>query len=78
MSEAEKLNWKTWAKAAAIRGIKTAAQIGVILIGSDIVDITTLDWPYIIGCMAAGFVLSMLTSLAGLPEAQSPIRQESE
>ena len=59
---------KEWAVAAAVRGIKTAAQVGVILVGSDIVNIVTLDWPYIIGCMAGGFVLSMLTSVAGIPE----------
>ena len=67
---------KNWAKCAAIRALKTAAQIGVVLIGSDVVNIAVLDWPYILGCMAAGFVLSMLTSVAGIPEAddgQSPL-----
>ena len=62
---------KEWAVAAAVRGIKTAAQVGVILVGSDIVNIVTLDWPYIIGCMAGGFVLSMLTSVAGIPEVDN-------
>ena len=59
---------KAWIIAALVRAIKTAAQFGVILIGSDVVNIVTLDWPYIIGCMAGGFIVSMLTSLAGIPE----------
>lgn len=59
---------KRWWKAAGVRAIKTAAQFGVVLIGSDMVNIVTLDWPYIVGCMASGAVVSLLTSLAGLPE----------
>lgn len=59
---------KEWFVAAAVRGIKTAAQVGVLLIGTDVFNIMALDWPYIIGCMAGGFVLSMLTSVAGIPE----------
>lgn len=64
--------WLAWLKAAAIRAAKTAAQVGIVLIGSDIVNIVQLDWPYILGCMAAGFVVSMLTSVAGLPEVEKP------
>ena len=72
---------KAWLKAACIRGIKTAAQVGVLLIGSDIFDIVSLDWPYILGCMAGGFVLSMLTSIAGIPEVDagtSPLAGEQD
>ncbi len=59
---------KQWFKAAGVRALKTAAQIGLILIGSDVLNIVTLDWPYIVGCMATGVVVSMLTSVAGIPE----------
>ena len=59
---------RDWAYAAGVRAIKTAAQFGVVLIGSDMVNIVTLDWPYILGCMASGAVVSLLTSLAGIPE----------
>lgn len=59
---------KNWAIAALIRAIKTAAQAGVMLIGSDAVNIVSLDWPLILGGMATMAVLSILTSLAGLPE----------
>lgn len=62
------VNYKKWFEAAAIRACKTAAQIGIVLIGTEIVNIVSLDWPYVLGCMAAGFVVSMLTSVAGIPE----------
>ena len=62
-------NFKIWAKAAAVRAIKSAAQSGVMLIGADAVSIVSLDWALILGGMATMFVLSVLTSLAGLPEA---------
>lgn len=61
---------KLWWKAAGVRAIKTAAQFGVVLVGSDMVNIVSLDWPYILGCMASGAVVSLLTSLAGLPEVE--------
>ena len=72
---------KKWFKAALIRALKTAAQIGLILIGSDIINIASLDWPYILGCMAAGVVVSMLTSVAGIPEVDdgaSPLARHAK
>lgn len=72
-------NVKKWGTAAGVRAVKTAAQVGVVLIGSDIVNIATLDWPYIAGCMAAAAVLSILTSIAGVPEVEkgtSPLAKE--
>ena len=71
---------KEWLKAAGIRAAKTAAQVGGGLIGSDVGNIVSLDWPYIVGCMAGAAVLSMLTSIAGIPEAnggESPIGQHA-
>ena len=62
---------KEWLKAAGIRALKTAAQVGVLLIGTDVFNIVALDWPYIIGCMAGAAVLSLLTSVAGIPEVDN-------
>ena len=59
---------KNWAIAALVRAIKSAAQAGVMLIGADTVSIVSIDWPLILGGMATMAVLSILTSLAGLPE----------
>ena len=60
-------NWKLWAKAAAIRAIKTMAQTAVATIG---VAMTMQDVSWVIvgsTALLAG-VLSVLTSIAGLPE----------
>lgn len=60
-----------WIHAAGIRAIKTAAQAVIILTGSDMVNILTLDWVQIVGVAAGMAFVSLLTSLAGLPELKS-------
>ena len=58
---------KKWIKAAAVRAVKTMAQTAVSLITVGNL-ITELDWVSIIGISATAGVVSMLTSVAGLPE----------
>lgn len=59
---------KKWWKAAGIRALKTFCQALVALIGTDAVSIVSLDWPAMVGIALTSAVLSMLTSIAGLPE----------
>ena len=56
-----------WLKAAGIRAIKTRAQtaIGMIAVGAAFHDI---DWLHVLSVVAVAGILSILTSLAGLPE----------
>ena len=61
-------DWKAWAKAAAVRAVKTAAQAVIVLTGTDAVNILTLDWVQIAGVAGGMAFVSLLTSLAGLPE----------
>ena len=61
---------KQWWRAAGIRAIKTAAQTAVALIGTGAVGFTDLDWPRIASVAGVAAVLSLLTSVAGLPEVQ--------
>ena len=61
---------KTWMKAAGIRALKTFCQGLVTLIGSDMINITSLDWPTMFGVSATMAVVSILTSIAGLPEVE--------
>lgn len=61
---------KAWAKAAAIRALKTFCQGLVTLIGSDMINVISLDWPKMIGISATMAVVSILTSIAGLPEVE--------
>lgn len=57
-----------WARAAAVRALKTAAQALVTLIGADMVSIVALDWSQMFGVAATMAVVSLLTSVAGIPE----------
>ena len=63
-----KRDWKTWAKAAAIRAIKTMAQTAVATIGVSAV-MQDVNWIAVGSAALLGRVLTVLTSIAGLPEA---------
>jgi hypothetical protein len=65
----EKNDIKEWLIAAGVRAVKTAAQTLIALIGTDMVSIVSLDWPQMLGVVATATVLSLLTSVAGVPEA---------
>lgn len=57
----------TWLKAASIRAVKTMAQTAVATIGTGAV-MSDVDWTMILSASVLAGVLSLLTSLAGLPE----------
>ena len=63
-----RMNWKEWLRAALIRAVKTFCQGLATLIGTDMVNIVDLNWPQMIGVSATMALLSILTSVAGLPE----------
>lgn len=56
-----------WFKAAGIRAIKTAAQSAVAIIGTSTV-LGDVDWLMVLSAAAVAAILSMLTSVAGIPE----------
>ena len=56
-----------WLKAAAIRAVRTVAQSAIAALGCSL-TIYEVDWKYVAGVSVLAGVLSMLTSLAGLPE----------
>lgn len=60
-------NIKTWLKAAGIRAIKTVAQTAVASIGAAAI-ISDVNWVVVLSASALAGVLSLLTSVAGLPE----------
>lgn len=62
-----KRNWKTWIKAAGIRAAKTVAQTAIALIPAA-VTITAVDWLTVGGTALLAGIVSLLTSVAGLPE----------
>ena len=62
-------NFKEWAKAAGVRAIKTVAQTAVATIGTSAV-IGDVNWAMVASASALAGVLSVLTSIAGLPEVE--------
>lgn len=58
---------KTWFKAAGVRALKTLAQTAVATIGASAV-LSDVDWLIVASASALAAVLSLLTSIAGLPE----------
>ena len=58
-----------WIKAAAVRAVKTMAQTAVATIGTAAV-MGQVDWAYVVSASALAGVLSLLTSVAGLPEVK--------
>ena len=62
-------NWKNWLKAAAVRAIKTVAQTAVSLIGVGAV-MSDIDWLMVGSASLLAGILSILTSVAGLPEVK--------
>lgn len=62
-------NWKIWIKAAAVRAVKTVAQTAVSLIGVGAV-MSDIDWVMVGSASLLAGILSILTSVAGLPEVK--------
>ena len=62
-------NWKNWVKAAGIRAIKTVAQTAVATIGTAAV-LGEVDWLMVGSAAVLAGLLSLLTSVAGLPEVK--------
>ena len=73
--------YRKWAVAALTRAVKTAAQTAVALIGTGAVGFTDLDWVKIASVSGVAAVVSLLTSVAGLPEVadgKSPLASAKE
>ena len=58
---------KIWLRCAGIRAIKTMAQTAVAMIGTAVV-MSSVDWKMVLSASVLAGILSMLTSVAGLPE----------
>lgn len=74
-----KWDWKEWAIAALIRAVKTFAQsfASCIAVGAALEEV---QWLHALSVSGVAFVLSILTSLAGLPEVktQEPTGKEEQ
>ena len=66
---------KKWLKAAGVRAVKTMAQTAVATIGTTAV-MSQVDWPVVLSASVLSGVLSVLTSVAGLPEIKEETATE--
>lgn len=62
--------WKNWIKAAGVRAIKTVAQTAVATIGTS-AAMGEVNWIMVGSASLLAGILSLLTSVAGLPEVQT-------
>ena len=60
-------DWKEWSKAAGVRAVKTVAQTAVATIGTAAV-MGEVNWAMVGSAAVLSGILSLLTSMAGLPE----------
>lgn len=72
----KKYNFKCWVKAAAVRALKTIAQTAVATIGTTAV-MAEVDWLMVASASLLAGVLSLLTSIAGLPEVETEGTEET-
>lgn len=63
-------NWKNWIKAAGVRAIKTVAQTAIATIGTSAI-MGDVNWIAVGSASLLAGVLSLLTSIAGLPEVKA-------
>lgn len=60
---------KKWFKAAGVRALKTVAQTAIATIGTSAV-ISSVDWKLVVSASILAGLVSILTSIAGLPEIE--------
>lgn len=64
-------NFKSWIKSAGIRALKTFAQTFVATIGTGAAVLGDVNWIMVLSSAALAAILSIATSLAGLPEVKA-------
>ena len=69
-------DWKAWIKAAGVRAIKTLAQTAVATIGTS-AAMGDVNWKMVLSASLLAAILSLLTSVAGLPEVdKEPVKAD--
>lgn len=70
-----KYDFKRWLKAAGIRALKTVAQTAIATIGSSAI-ISEVNWAVVGSASLLAGILSILTSIAGLPEVPEKVMDD--
>ena len=69
--------WKLWWKAAGVRAVKTIAQTCIATIGASAL-LSDVKWITVLSTAVLAGVLSLLTSVAGLPEVKQEVPSDNE
>lgn len=72
MTEPQRDYWKQWFKAAGIRAIRTWAQAMIAAMPVTAATLGSIDWVVCASTATVAAILSLLTSVAGLPEVPEP------
>lgn len=64
-------NMINWIKAAGVRAIKTVAQTAVGMLSGNMLGIMDVDWLAVLSVAGMAGIVSLLTSVAGLPELKN-------
>ena len=72
MTEAKRERWREWLYYAGLRAFKTFAQAFIACLPTTAATIGEVQWEIAFSTAAVAAVLSLATSVAGIPEAQSP------
>lgn len=67
MKKMKNRNWGLWGKAAGVRAVKTMAQTAAAMLPAA-ATISAVDWGTVVGTAALAGIVSLLTSIKGLPE----------
>lgn len=62
---------KKWLRAAGVRALKTVSQAAVSMLSGNMLGIVDVDWLSVLSVSAMAGVVSLLTSVAGLPELKA-------
>ncbi len=65
-----KTNWKSWAKAALIRAVRTFAEAMLAYIGTGALVLGDVNWLAALSAGGLGFATASLLALTGLPDAE--------
>lgn len=71
-------NFKSWFKSAGIRALKTFAQTFVATIGTGAAVLGDVNWAMVLSSAALAAILSLATSMAGLPEVKANEEKKPE
>lgn len=67
----DKQYWLNWLRAAGVRAVKTTAQAAVGMLSGNMIGVMDVEWMAVLSVSVMAGIVSLLTSIAGLPELKT-------